>query len=231
MVVASTSLALTRAVSRASSSSRMPRSWASRRDLDLDLGHELALGFLGGQPGDGLELSLVLVQRIGQPRFRLGEATLAVPQALLAILKVMIPPVEELHPAAELLFLLGHPALELLDFLLPGAGFLLQLGPGAQGALLDLELGSANLGLGLARLGLRVAGSLVHVALGVLHDATGARLGIADGADGGDLLTQVSDQEGEDCDEGQEQQHQHPSVSPSGETPDGLYILRDTRGK
>ena len=50
--------------------------------LDLHLGHELALGLLRGEPGDGLELAPLLVQRVGQPGFRLGEAPLAVAQAL-----------------------------------------------------------------------------------------------------------------------------------------------------
>ena len=38
-------------------------SWRLAPGLDLHLGHELALGLLGGQAGDGLELAPLLVER------------------------------------------------------------------------------------------------------------------------------------------------------------------------
>ncbi len=157
----------------------------------------------------------MLVQRVGQAGLRLGEAALAVGKTPFPIVKVLITPVELVEPAGDLLFLLDDPALDLLDLLLPGAALLLQLGAGAEGHLLGLELGPTDLGLGLARLGLGVPGRLVHRALGVLHDAAGAGLGIADGTDRGDLLTQIPNQEGEDCYQGEEQQHQiHRSLLP-----------------
>jgi hypothetical protein len=157
----------------------------------------------------------VLVERVGEAGLGFGEAPLPLPQALFAMMKVLVAPVELVQPAAHLLLLLGDAPLDVLDLLLAGAALLLELGPGAKGHLLGLELGTADLGLGLAGLGLGIARRLVDLRLGLVDDAPRAGLGVADRANGGDLLPEISDQEGENRHQGEEQQHQiHGSLLP-----------------
>jgi hypothetical protein len=97
--------------------------------LHLDLGHELALGLLGGEPRDGLELAALLLEGRAQPRLLLPEASLPVGQGPVASLELGVAPVELIQPPAELLLLLGDAALQVLQLPLAGAGFLVQLGP------------------------------------------------------------------------------------------------------
>src|SRR6185369_4276413 len=97
------------------------------------------------------------------------------PQALFTVVKILVSPVELVEAPGNLFLLLGDPPLDVLHLLLPGAA-------------LRLELGVADLGLGLAGLGLGIARRLIDLRLGLLDDASRAGFGVADGANGGDLL-------------------------------------------
>src|SRR5206468_943074 len=114
MVVARTSLAFTCAVSRASSSSRMPISCASRRD-STSICARSWLGFFGGQAGDRLELAPLLLERGAEPSFLLDDRPLAADQLAILGAELAHPPLELVELARELFFLRQHALLDLLD--------------------------------------------------------------------------------------------------------------------
>ncbi len=174
----------------------------------LDVRHELALGLLAGEPGDGLELAPLLLQRRAQADLFLSETPLPVAQRSLAILEVGVAPVELIQPAADLLLLLGDAALQVLELPLADAGLLVRLGPRLERHLLGLELDGADLGLdlarpglGLAHLALGVPARLLGQPLGVVHDAGGADLRVGERArrDGaGPVISKEGGEEGDD---------------------------------
>src|SRR5881628_2676716 len=180
MVVARTSLALTSAVSRASSSRRMARSCASRR-ASLHRREELALRFLGGEPGDRLELALLLLERRGEAAFLLAEHLLARDEVAVLGGGLGQPPLELVELPGEILLLGEDALLDLLDLALTPARLVLEDSPGLEGGLLGLELGGLATGFGVPR--------------GVLDESLGAALGIADLALGEPLVEDKPDDE------------------------------------
>src|SRR5437879_10322369 len=142
--------------------------------LRLHTHEELALGLLGREPGDRLQLAAMLVERRAKPRLRLDDRALAAEEAALLQLVVRDAALDLVELAGQLLVLLDDPLLDLLDLALAPAGLLVQLGPGLEGDLPGLELGGLASGVGLA--------------LGVLDDPARSDLGGSDPAVGQDLV-------------------------------------------
>ena len=118
--------------------------------------HELALGLLGGHVGDLLEHLPLLAEPLLEPLFLLDGHLFSVRQLPFAADRLGLALLDDVHLLLEVLFLLGEPALLVLEFLPLLAVLLLELGP----RLVQLVLGLEH---GLLALGLRLA-------LGVRHD-------------------------------------------------------------
>ena len=130
-----------------------------------------------------------------------ANALVPLAQRAVAGLDLALAPVELVELAGQLLFLLDHAALDLLDLLLARARLLLELAARLERRLLGLELGGADAGLALADLGFGLRARLLHGALAVVEDALGASLGVAERAGDGELVPHVADEE---CEEGDE---------------------------
>ena len=118
--------------------------------LLLHAGEELALGLLGGEPRDRLELAPVLVERRGQAHLLLDALALAREEAPFLRLVVDDAPFDLVELPGQLLVFLADPLLDLLDLALPAAGLLLQLGPGLESQLPGFQLGGLAPGVGVA---------------------------------------------------------------------------------
>jgi hypothetical protein len=142
--------------------------------LLLHADEELALGLLGREPRDRLQLAAMLVERRAEPRLLLDDRALATEEAVLLQLVVRDAALDLVELAGQLLVLLDDPLLDLLDLALAPAGLLVQLGAGLEGDLPGLELGGLAVGVGLA--------------LGILDDPARPDLGGPDPAVGQDLV-------------------------------------------
>src|SRR5882724_11742082 len=159
MVVASTSLAFTSAVSRASSSSRIPISCASLRE-------KLALGLVRREAGDRFELAPLLVERDPEPRLLLADGLLAARELAVLRTRLVESPLELVELARELFLLRDDALLDLLDLALALPRLLVESRARFQRAFLGLEVG-----------GLQTVGG---VALGILDEALGTARRVAD---------------------------------------------------
>ncbi len=188
MVVARTSLAFTCAVSRASSSSRIPieRGFAAR--LVLHLGEELPLRFLGGEAGDGLELAALLVERGAEALLLLEEHLLLLREGRVLRREIGEASLDVGELARELLVLRDRALLDLLDLALAAADLGLEVPARLERALPQLEL--------------RRLAPVLRVALRVVHDALRALTGLAEPLVGDPLVQEEPDQEGENADDG-----------------------------
>ncbi len=182
-MVARTSFAFWWAVSLASSSMGLAPG------VLLHLGEELALGFLGGQPGDHFELPALLLDQPVEPLLFRLEGALELHGALLPALDVLAAAVQLFEPTGQLLLLLEDAALDLLDFPLALAVLLLRLGPRFEGNLLRLEAG--------------VPFPCLRVPLGLLGKPLGVGAGRSDRSFDDQLLDQVPQDEGEEGDNGE----------------------------
>src|SRR5262249_50521602 len=155
--------------------------------LDLHLREQLALGFLGGEAGDRLELAPLLVERHRQSAFLLADRLR--PPAELALLRERLvePPLELVELARELLFLGEHALLDLLDLALALPRIFLEGRARLERRLLHLELG-----------GLYAVGRFT---LGLLHDALRLRRGVAGLPLADPLVQEKADDESEDRDD------------------------------
>src|SRR5438067_3720350 len=152
--------------------------------LRLDLGEELTLGLFDREPGDGLELAPLLLERRGEADFLLAERLLARDELALLRRRVVQPPVELIELAREILLLRNDALLDLLSLTLPPTHLLLQLQAPLEGGLLDLEVGDLV--------------TVRDFTLGVLDDQFGAALSIADLALAEPLVEVEPDDDGEE---------------------------------
>src|SRR5262249_60188818 len=83
-----------------------------------NLGEELALGLVGGEAGDRLELAPLLVERHREPAFLLADRFFATGELALLRERLVEPPLELVELARELFFLREHALLDLLDLAL-----------------------------------------------------------------------------------------------------------------
>src|SRR6266545_4365277 len=196
--------------------------------LDLHLGHQLPLGFLGREPGDAFELAALLLHRGVELGLGDGHALVPLAEQPVADLELALAPVELLEAAGEQLLLLEDAALDLADLILPRAGLLLELAPHLEGHLLGFELGGARTRLHLAELALAFEAGLLDRALGIVHDALGAALGIPHRAGNGRFVGHVADEERQEGDEGKES-HEELDVHfylQTGESPGPIRSFR-----
>src|SRR5262249_627071 len=158
--------------------------------LFLHLGDELAPRLLGGETSDHLELSPLLVDRLGETAFLLDDRFLPVVEAPV-LRRVFVEPALDVVELAGQLLLLGEDALfDLLDLALAPADLVLELAARLQHDLLGFQVSRA-----VARFG---------VALGVADDAGGARARVTELAFADELLEQEPDKEGDDRDYGEQ---------------------------
>src|SRR6266545_4891573 len=229
MVVASTSLALTWAVSRASSSRRMPMSWASRRASASICPRSWRLASSAVSPAIPSSFRRCSSSAV-LSRASLAATARSLGQGALAGLGIRLSPVELVEPSAEMLLLLEDAALDLLDLPLAGAGLLVQLSANLKHQLFGFQLTGADLGLGLPDLGLGLAHRLVDQALGIIEDALGPGLRVTELAGGGKFLSEIADEQGEDSDHWQQPGHSvHPSLH-SGLNPGRAVLTGDRAG-
>ena len=158
--------------------------------LVFHLGEQLALGLLGGEAGDRLELAPLLLERGAEPALGLRVAALAVDQALVLVGVLGQPALELLELAGDLFFLGEHPLLDRLDVPLAPAGLVLERRARLQHGFARLQLGRALARFGLA---LGVLDDPLGVALGGLGDAVGFALGAADASIARRLVEEISD--------------------------------------
>jgi len=75
--------------------------------LDFHLSHELALGFLGGESGDTLELSSLLLERIGEAGLVRDDGALSLYERTLTCLGIRLTPIQLIESPRQLLRLTG----------------------------------------------------------------------------------------------------------------------------
>src|SRR6185369_11205729 len=127
---------------------------------------KLALGLLGRQAGDRLQLAPLLVERHREPAFFLADRLLAPDELAILTCRFVQAALELVELARELFFLREHALLDLLDLAFAVPRLFLERGARLERGFLAFEVG-----------GLQTVG---RVALGITNDALGVSRRVSD---------------------------------------------------